>query len=57
MAKINPPGRVLYSNDIFKPKAVPDFENWLTKFKTMENTPVEFFDYRFEEVGNLSLKR
>ena len=47
LAKMNPPGRVLYSNDIYELKAVPNFEHWLKHMKDSNKNSELFFDYKF----------
>ena len=33
LAKVNPPGRVLYTNNIFDWRVIPNFQFWETEFK------------------------
>lgn len=46
MTRTNPPGRVLYHNDIFDWKVLPDFQHWLPNQKIFD-TPSDpgYFDY------------
>ena len=56
MARINPPGRLLYQNYLFDLKAVPNFEYWLKNLQRKEGS-IEFLDYKFSDIGNLGIKK
>ena len=56
LARVNPPGRVLYHNCLFDWKVLPNFQDWNTSYPK-ENSPAEFLDYDWREAGNLGVLR
>lgn len=54
LAKVNPPGRILYSNHVFDWRVRPNFQYWQDQFDNKQEAK-EFFDYSWRQAGNLKI--
>jgi len=52
--RVNPPGRILYKNEIFDWKVLPNFQFWRQIFQNKEVTS-DFWDYNWRDAGNLKI--